>query len=190
MRDRHRPYFDELEKNRKRVKLKEFPPALAAYAANQSTSGEKEMTYEQMEKTMQFMLDQQAAMTTKQSEFDEWRKQMAAESTERDRQFGEQLKQMGRQFDEQLKQVVATFAEQNGKIYEMMENTHTDMGTLSADALFFRETGEDHEKRINELHGAMSMLTRQMTSMSAKVEELTETVRNLIKGGSNGWPRN
>jgi phage-related tail protein len=72
----------------------------------------------------------------------------------------------------------------------MMENTHTDMGTLSADAHFFRETGEDHEKRINELNDAMSALIRQMTSLGAKVEDLAETVRNLIKGGSNGWPRN
>lgn len=165
------------------------------------------MTYGQMETTMQFILEQQAAMATKQGEFnewqkqmasgnaerdrqfDEWRKQMAAESTERDRQFDEQLKQAAKRFDEQLKQVVATFAEQNGKIYEMMVNTHTDMGTLSADALFSRETDEDHEKRINELNDSMSALIRQMTSMSTKVEELTETVRNLVKGGNNGWPR-
>jgi chromosome segregation ATPase len=159
-------------------------------AANQSTSGEKEMTYEQMEKTMQFILDQQAASTAKQSEFEEWRKQLAAENAERDRRFAAENAERDRKFDEQLKQVVATFAEQNGKIYEMMMNTHNDLGTLSADALFFRDTGEDHEKRINELNDAMSALTRQMTSLGAKVEDLAETVRNLIKGGSNGWPRN
>ena len=94
------------------------------------------------------------------------------------------------EFEAQLKQVTATFAEQNGIIYEMMERTHTDLATLSADALFFRDTGEDHEKRMNELNDSMSLLIKQVSRTSAKVEELTETVKNLVKGGSNGWTRN
>lgn len=166
------------------------PKKFKRFKAIRDDSRRNSMTYEQMEKTMQFILDQQAAMTTRQAEFEEGRKQLAAENAERDKRFEEWRTQTAIEFEVQLKRVTATFAEQNGKIYEMMERTHTDLATLSADALFFRDTGDDHEKRINELHDGLNTLVKQVTSLSAKVEELAETVRKLIKGGSNGWPRN
>src|SRR5262245_39527380 len=48
-----------------RATLKPFPPSLEQWlkAANDDARG-GDMTYEQMERTMQFILDQQATMTT------------------------------------------------------------------------------------------------------------------------------
>jgi uncharacterized protein YukE len=177
-----------------------------------SGTRERVMTYEQMEKTMQFILDQQATTAARQGEFDEKLNRLAEASAQQNRQFDERFTQMtadfaerSRQFDERFRQMTADFAErsrqfdgrfrqmttaaaeQNRQIHEILRNITDDLATLSADSMWHREANEEHESRMNQLTDKINALAEQMASLGSSVEVLAETVKNLIKGGSNGW---
>jgi hypothetical protein len=72
VRERHLKVLSERRRNRPRIRLAPLPPQLLQHAgAAPTTAKEEVMTYEQMETTMQFILEQQAASSERQKQFEE-----------------------------------------------------------------------------------------------------------------------
>jgi uncharacterized protein YukE len=150
------------------------------------------MTYEQVEKTMRFILDQQAVTAQRQNIFDENINRISgavAASIEHGKLINTRL--------DRISETVAASVEREYRNQEMLEKIARDLMTLAADSEWHRDSIAEYEsvmnqfaEQTNRLTDMLDQLVRQMTSLGVEVKELTETVKNLLKGGSTGWPRN
>lgn len=147
------------------------------------------MTYEQVEKTMQFILDQQAMMAQRQNTFDDNLNRLAAASTEHGKLIDARL--------DRVSETIAASIERENRTQEMLEKITHDLGILAADSDWHKDSIAEREELINQLAEQVNRvtdniekLTQQNIFLGAKIDTLAETVKNMIKGGSNGWPRN
>lgn len=232
VRERHLKIASERRRRRSRIELAPLPPLLLQNADASPTAAKGEiMTYEQMEKTMQFLLERQVASSEWQKQFEEnlaqingtlstsaewqrhfeknfarrnaesaeWQQRFEenfarrnTESTEWQQRFEENLAQINaalaastewqRHFEENIAQINAALAI-SAKWQKQAEDN---FGRLMGDIVGYSTIFDNINLDIEKLTDRLSIVAEHLKTLTDNVNTLSTTVKNMIKGGSNG----
>lgn len=214
VRERHLKIASERRRRRSRIELPPLPPLLLQNAGASPTAAKGEiMTYEQVEKTMQFLLEREVASSEWQKQFQEnlaqingtlatsaeWQRHFEknfarrnAESTEWQQRFEENLAQINaalaastdwqRHFEENIAQINAALAI-SAKWQKQAEDN---FGRLMGDIVGYSAVFDNINLDIEKLTDRLSIVAEHLKTLTENVNTLSTTVKNMIKGGSNG----